>query len=208
MKRNRARPARSAGRWLVDAMVKLWIGTRLDGIPLFRVLALVILALVCPHIARGCLQILRNWRDERIVHAMQDRVKSMEDSLSTLQGVRADRDGGLYTEIVYRDRVTRQHVVIDRWEAGRLAYRNYFREGHLVARDTFHYEKAMPTGKTREYLVGPRRVLVDEFTQAGVLISKRYCPNGEEGKCQTFVRYFISPLPPSPLPPSTLPIYR
>jgi len=164
---------------------------------LLRVLLIGILLLVFPAVGLSGWQIVKDFLRKKEVHKMQDDVKSMESALAKLETIQQNRNSNDKFELVYQDKTSGEKVAVDLWIDGRLAYRKFYRNQRLIARDTFSYEGKQPSGKTREYLQRNVVVLVDEFTQGGELKSKRYYENGQEGNCRKYLREFRSPLPPS-----------
>ena len=88
--------------------------------------------------------------------------------------------------------------VTDRWQDGFLKWREFYEEGRMVARDEYRYENGEVFEKVRWYFdEGQGVFLVDHFSQDGLLIRKRDCPDGPENPCQVRVVPMRSPLPPT-----------
>ncbi len=166
-------------------------------ISLTRTLLIGLMITIIGAVGINCLQYVDDWRRQHKVHEMQDQIVNLEKKLSELEKVPKNHNSKLGFEILYRDKITKKQFVVDLWEQGRLKYRNYYDNSQIIARDTFLYEREEPIGKIREYIEKEAIVLVDKFTQAGVLKSKRHCKNGDRESCREYLRDFRSLLPPN-----------
>jgi hypothetical protein len=143
------------------------------------------------------LRFLGEMERERNVHVLQDRVSTIERRpIQSLLRLSA-HVSGLGREVQYADPTTHEKVMADVWEEGRLTFRNYFDQGKMLSRDSFLYDSSRPSGKKREYFDNGVRVLVEEFSQTGVLLSKHHCRKDDPNDCRDYMRDFRSPLPPS-----------
>jgi hypothetical protein len=143
---------------------------------------------------------VRGWLTKDELHLVQAGIEEIDAK------IKADEKPGntvFYNgELVYRDPQTGKMIASDRWNFGTLMWRNFFRNGQLVARDEFRYPgNHEVVEKTRSYLNAQRQVfLIDRFAQDGELVEKRNCPQGPEEPCRPLLDVMRSPLPPSVLP--------
>jgi hypothetical protein len=125
-------------------------------------------------------------RTQREVQAVEMHLASVTESYRALQNGRRD----------YKDPDSGEHRLTDIWENGQLIFRDFYAGGRLIARDSFRYINGTVTEKVRTYVDDNQRVyLIDRFTQAGVLTTKRYCLAGPERECEPYVDDMSSPLP-------------
>lgn len=132
-------------------------------------------------------------RDQAAMRKLQEH---MQDIDVRVQGhAPPSRDG----EYEYDDPATGRRMATDKWEGGRLAYRWFYEQDRLIARDTFSYGDAdVVIEKTREYISPARHAfLTDWFTPGGALRRKCAELRGEREPCTDLVDDLRSPLPPS-----------
>jgi len=100
---------------------------------------------------------------------------------------------------VYFDPSNKKYMMIDIWMDNKLNFRDFYIDKRHIARDTFHYDGDIITGKEREYINNSMRVFLrDEFMQDGLL----------RGKWEENPPKYIFDDMRSPLPPPTLTFYR
>ncbi len=134
---------------------------------------------------------------EMTLHALektQASVQQIEESLGDQTTRPAQEEGSRE----YFDKDSGTVLAKDEWSAGHLVRRSFYKAGDLIARDEFTYYKDTPVRKRRSYLDADQRIfLEDDFTQDGVLILKRHCPDGKQNGCESRIVEMRSPLPPS-----------
>jgi hypothetical protein len=136
---------------------------------------------------------------ERQVHAMQDRLSSIERLPTSSLIVKPVSYSPARRELHYLDPTTRQKVVADLWENGHLVCRTYYDRGQLISRDFFLYDQGTQSGKKREYFENGVKVMVEEFSQTGLLLVKHQCKKTDPSNCRDYIRDddYRSPLPPA-----------
>jgi hypothetical protein len=181
------------------------LSTPLLGLPLWLVI-LIVLSLAISPIAAA-----RAWWISRVslatLQSEQQRVQEIDKRVHDLQRPpEIGTDGQYQREQPHVDGVVR--IATDIWESGRLRYRDFFDANRLVARDEFRYQDGLIVEKIRSYFDADQRVfLIDYFGPDGVLIRKRFCPEGPERPCEVRVTTMRSKLPPMMTLPS-IALYR
>ncbi|PYS94147.1 MAG: hypothetical protein DMF64_02265 [Acidobacteria bacterium] len=174
--------------------VPLW---KFPQVPLALVLFFVLLFIFAPLIIKG----LRDWFGRDNTFASLRQTQLLIQSIET-KALKRDYEQVLAgAEREFFDRPTHELVMRDVWQQGQMTWRMFFHEGHLIARDSFRYAGGVVVEKQRTYLNDNQQVfLLDRFAQDGLLLEKRYCPEGPERPCDIYEDYMRSPLPPMALP--------
>jgi hypothetical protein len=125
---------------------------------------------------------------QRSVEELERRVRSLTGSSAPMP------DGERY----YVDPSSGEHLATDVWSGGRLTWRDFFRDGKLIARDKFNYAGDTVTGKTRMHLDAEgRAIIIDSHAQSGALIEKKLdCSTADIQACEPRYDILSSPLPP------------
>lgn len=200
MKSSKRRPRRkSSPSWVkvvfTGLLEKLFGPTR--GLSLKTVLATllsyVVIIAVLPTGWKLVIEVVR----ERNVHSLQDKVSAIELRLnSPLVTTDLPKASG-FRELLSFDVTTHEKVCADEWKDGRLSYRTYFTRGQILARDIFIYKGDMLSAKRREYFDDGAKVMIEEFSQTGLLLTKRHFEKHDPGNYRDYMRDFRSPLPPA-----------
>ena len=88
-------------------------------------------------------------------------------------------------------------LATDTWERGRLRSREFFRDGLLIAADSYRFVERTPVERVRTYFVaGVDITFVDRFSSDGSLTQRLRVVPGARERYATAALTFRSPLPP------------
>jgi hypothetical protein len=161
-----------------------------------NVFIITALSLIVPATFPIILKLVMELKREHDVHKMQDAVTQLEKTVEAACTSITVSESKQFRNCDYIEKATGEKIVSDVWEEGQLNYRNFFAHGKIVCRDCFHYKDGKAIGKRREYFDNGVKVMTEEFSQTGVLLSKRHCSKTEPGDCRDYMRDYRSPLPP------------
>ena len=135
------------------------------------------------------------WYHEQEAFEMEAIIQRVEEEIAAEPPAKTSQ--GANGQWIYEYTLPSKNIrVLDEYQDGMLAFREFYQGANRIARDQIRLESGLPQGKEREYYQnGCILIMTEKFTKAGVSIEKSYCRNGSRSNCFSYVRNDRSPLP-------------